>query len=111
MKAKENKLDFIKNQNFLYGVGWDFYENITRLKKVIEEYSWDYDFYIEFLRSSEDWEEYIVCDYYDNNLNTVIIIDEEVYWEFEDENDVLNYLELLNKKCNNMKAKTQNIIK
>ena len=105
MEEKKEKLGYIKSLDFAVWDREDFYGNINLMKDVIAKYPRDYDFYIEFLKSSEDWDEYVVCDYYDETLKAVVIVDVEVNWDFETEENVLEYLEELKTRCDNMKKK------
>ena len=106
MKKYDKKaiLDFIENQNPVYWFCGDvFYTNFHIMKKVIDE-AW-FDYYIELLKTSEDGDECIVADYYDENLNSVICFDVDVYCEFSSAGDMLSYLLSLQNKQEAIKEK------
>ena len=102
------KLAYIKELDFLYWVWWDFYWNVDRFRDFIHKFYKDYDFYVEILKSSDEWDEYIILDYYDDYLKTLVIVDEDLNdwaFEFEDEKDVLDFAEKQLQKVENMKKK------
>lgn len=106
MKKYDKKavLDFIENQNPVYWFCGDvFFTNFHVMKEVIDEVWFDY--YIELLKTSEDGDECIVADYYDENLNCVICFDCDVYCEFSSADDMLSYLQSLQNRQEAIKEK------
>lgn len=88
---KKTIVDFIEDQNPVYWFCGDvFFTNLNIMKNVIDEFWFDY--YLEFLKSNEDSDEYTVADYYDEKLNSVICFDTDVYTEFSNAEDMYSYL-------------------
>lgn len=103
-KTRQDLVNYITNEWFVFGDFWDFDTNIKVLANAVQ--FMQRDWYIEWMWTADFEEWYQVADYYDDIVHDVIVFETEIHWNFFDKaEDVANYLYDLNARYENTKTK------